>query len=142
MAYADNDKKLIIVLNKKYGAGTLLNAACHITAGLSEMLPDNSLQFQDYKSDADGFHSRLSLYPFIILQAKNGNQLRTLQQNLSEDNIPNNVFTSTMIRGSSEEQIQATRTATTEELDYMAVAMFGDAAELKAHTKKFSIFSG
>lgn len=45
-----------------------------------------------------------------------------------------------MIVGSSEEQVNATAETAEQDLEYFGICMFGDVAELKEFTGKFSLF--
>lgn len=51
-----------------------------------------------------------------------------------------NFFTTTMLGKSSEAQIQATKAASLEELEFVAIALYGDAETIAPVTKKFSVF--
>lgn len=75
-----------------------------------------------------------------MLRADNGNQLRTLAAAAGERGLPRNVFTATVLGASAEDQINATKNAGPDELDYIGVLVFGEAEALHPLTKKFSVF--
>jgi len=143
MPYLQNDKKFVAVLNRKHPLPRVLNGLCHATAGLAGKIVDRAqAEFIPYANDADAFEAFISRYPFIVLEAKNGNQLATLRKTAVASGLPVNVFISAMIGRSAEEQIIASKAATGEALDYMVVVLFGDAATVDPLTKKFSLFKG
>lgn len=140
--YEDNQYKFVAVLNPKIEIAQLMNALGHITAGL--IVKANKLkemQFFKYEFQADwASPSTLSLYPFIILKAKNNNQLKTLHQAANEIGILHNVFTDSMLASSAIEQLENTKNTKTEDLIYLGVVLFGSTEKLETLTRKFSIF--
>jgi hypothetical protein len=142
MSYSDNQFKFVAVLNSKIETSRLLNCLGHITTGLVAKSQNlNDMQFLKYEFEADWTTpSLISLYPFIILSAKNNNQLKTLHQAALEAEILHNVFTDSMLGASASEQMQATKNTKTDELTYFGVALFGAAEQLAALTRKFSLF--
>jgi hypothetical protein len=141
MAYADNRMKFTCVLNPSRPIPQLLNALAHSVAGMVSCLPSGAGDFLNYTNDADKFAATISRYPFIILKSKNGSQLATLRAAASDAGILHNVFVSTMLGSSAEDQMTKTKSAAATELEYWAVTIFGDAAVTGPLTKKFSVFS-
>lgn len=141
MAYLQNDKKFAAVLNRRHPLPRVLNGLCHATAGLAgQIVGQEQADFLPYVNDTDAFDAFISRYPFIVLEAKNSNQLATLRKAAVESGLPVNVFISAMIGCSAEEQIANTKVAAGNALDYMVVVLFGDAAIVDPLTKKFSLF--
>lgn len=142
--YTDNQSKFIAVINPKIEMPKLMNALGHITAGLvAKCKNPEDMQFLKYEFEADWTTASLiSLYPFIILTAKNNNQLKTLHQAANEAGIIHNVFTDSMLGASATEQMQNTKIANTNDLTYFSVALFGSAEQLTTLTRKFSLFKG
>ena len=142
--YQDNSRKFVVILNQKQNAGLLMNALSHTVGGLiskqSERL--DQMEFLPYM-DRDGvFDAHISRFPFIVLKAKNGNQIRTVRQAAQEAGIPFNVFTDTMFGASAEDQLQRTRGTKEAELDYIAIGLFGPSVDLDKMTRKFSLYNG
>jgi lysyl-tRNA synthetase class 2 len=137
----ENSKKFVVVVNKKIPTNKLFNAVSHITAGISGGSgKQDQMHFLEYE-DADGNkHPYISHFPFIVLSADNSNQLRTLRQKATEQNLLHNDFTSTMTMGSSKDQIKATANTKESDLDYFAVCLFGPTNKLNTITKKFSLY--
>lgn len=143
MPYLQNDKKFVAVLNRRHPLPRVLNGLCHATAGLAgKIVGQDQADFLPYANDADTFEAFISRYPFIVLEAKNGNQLATLRKAAAASGLPVNVFISAMIGRSAEEQIANTKAAAGDALDYMAVVLFGDATTVDPLTRKFSLFKG
>lgn len=140
MNYIDNDTKFICVLNGKVTTERLMNALGHVTAGLVHDLSADAAEFLDYQNDADGFKSTIAKAPYIVLKAKNSNQLATLRAAADDGELPTNTFISAMIGESAEQQLSQTKEAEGDTLDYWAVALYGPAEQLTPLTKKFSLF--
>src|SRR6185437_14488657 len=102
----------------------------------------DELRIDDYV-DADGnAHAHISDNPFIVLQADNSNQLRTLRRSLVAAELPCVDFTSTMTQGTYADQQERTKATPEAELEYWAIATFGEIDRLGALTKKFSLWRG
>ncbi|MFC7484808.1 DUF2000 domain-containing protein [Luedemannella flava] len=132
--------KFTAVLNKKYDVAVLMNALAHLASGLSSLVPAEESAFLDYECPAGGFVSAISQYPYIVLSAKNGNQIRTLRDELAKADIAHNVFVSTMLGASAADQLQATKSADLADLDFMGITFFGASAVTDPLTRKFSLF--
>lgn len=137
----ESSKRFIAVLNKKVEMGRLFNALGHMTAGLvGQIEAVDDLCFLQYQDKDGGTHPSISHYPFIVLKADNSNKIRKVREELLQRGLPFTDFTHTMIVGSSEEQVNATAETVEQDLEYFGICMFGDAAELKEFTGKFSLF--
>ncbi len=144
MLYQDNDYKTIAVVNPNINPPQLMNALGHATAGLvSKIGGSEDLQFLKYEFQ-EGWSdpSHISQYPYIILKAKNNNQLKTLHQALNEAGLVHNAFTHSMLGASAEEQISNTKSTRMDDMTYMAIVMFGKTEALTSFTRKFSLFNG
>ena len=143
MAYIPTTHKFVAVLNKKIPAGQVMNALAHATAGLAGSYPTpTEMRLDDYTDKDGNKHAHISDNPFIILQADNSNQLRTLRNNLIEQDVYFTDFTSTMTVGTYAEQQERTAETSEAELEYWAVVMFGEIEKLNGLTKKFSLLRG
>nr|WP_268244744.1 DUF2000 family protein [Microbispora rosea] len=81
-----------------------------MAGGLAGIAPPGETELLEYPCPAGDFVSSISRYPFIVLRADNGNQLRTLAAAAGERGLPRNVFTATMLGASAEDQINPPRT--------------------------------
>ena len=142
MKYADNEYKFVAVLNRKIPLPILLNALGHMAAGIgaTEQQRD-AMRFLHYEDANGGSHPNISKYPFIILAAKNGNQIRRFRQDVRGLDLPYTDFTNTMLGTSAADQLQQTRDCQEADLDYFGLCTFGAAEQLDSLTKKFSLFS-
>lgn len=138
----ENSKRFIAVLNKKIENGRLMNALGHITAGIAGgCLARDEMCFMQYQDKEGGIHPNISHFPFIILKADNSNKIRTVRNQAIAKNISFSDFTSTMILGTSEEQMKETKNTSEEELEYYGIVLFGPTDVLKEFTGKFSLFN-
>ncbi len=140
--YANNEFKFVAVLNPKIETPKLMNALGHITAGLVAKADNlDEMKFLQYHFQADwSVPTYLSFYPFIILKAKNNNQLKTLHQAANEKGILHNVFTDSMLADSAMTQIEQTKTTNPEDLTYFGMVLFSKSEDLASLTSKFSLF--
>jgi hypothetical protein len=137
----ENSMRFIALLNKKVAPGRLMNALGHITAGLAGGSgKSEEMYFLQYQDKENGTHPNISHFPFIVLKADNSNKIRTVRNECIKRNIPFSDFTSTMTVGTSEEQLDATRSTPEEELEYFGIVMFGSTKELREFTGKFSLY--
>ena len=140
--YADNDKKMVAVLNKKIPLPQLLNALGHMAAGLTSLSHNaEEMRFYSYKDADGGSHPAISHYPFIILEARNSNQIRTLRQAaLLVPTLTLNDFTNAMLGASAQDQLQQMAQTGEGDLEYFGLVLFGPADVISELTKKFSLF--
>ena len=141
--YADNTYKLVAVLNSKYETSQLMNALSHMTAGVvSQQDRQSPIEFLDYR-DADGsIHPRICRWSFVILKAKNSNQIRKLRRAIHDAELTYSDFVHTMFGASAQDQIERTEALPESELDYLGLCAFGPAEILNPLTKRFSLFKG
>ncbi|MDD5055454.1 MAG: lysine--tRNA ligase [Candidatus Peribacteraceae bacterium] len=137
----ERSHRFVAILNEKIEHGKLMNALGHMTAGLSNLASQSTdLCFLEYKDKDNGTHPGISHFPFIVLKAENGNQIRKVRTEAQKRGIPSTDFTSTMTVGTSQAQQDATKSSAEAELEYYGICMFGKTDELKELTKKFSLF--
>jgi len=137
----EKSKRFIAILNKKIETGKLMNALGHMTAGLAGGYGlSEEMCFLEYLDKDNGKHPNISHYPFIILAADNSKQIHTIRKEALALNIPFTDFTSTMTIGTSQEQQDATKNTSEQDLDYYGICLFGKTDILKELTKKFSLF--
>jgi len=133
-------KKFVAVLNKKTEVGKVMNALAHATAGLCGKVENaDDLGIINYE-DGSGTAHWSSKHPFIILRAKNSNQIRTFREALIEKGLACASFNECMTVGGWSEQVDRSKATPEEELEYYGVVSFGDATDLDPLTKKFSLW--
>lgn len=134
-------KKLVAVLNEKIEPGVALNALAHMIVGLGASVEKKEeLRLTNY-ADADGnAHPNVSEIPFMVLSARNSNQLRQLRAGLIENKIHFVDFTNTMTIGTYQEQIERSKQTKEADLEYYGIAIFGEWEKVSELTKKFSVW--
>lgn len=136
----ENLFRFVAILNKNIDTGRLMNALGHLTAGLAGKVCREDMQFLEYRDNEDGIHPGISHFPFIVLAAENSNKIRIARKEAISRGIPYTDFTSTMIIGTSQQQIDATRASKEDLLDYYGLCLFGRSEILMEFTGKFSLF--
>lgn len=138
----ETQKRFVVVLNEKEtDMGRLLNAAGHAMAGLvGGPAKAEDFVFIDYLDADKGVHPSISHYPVIVLKSKNSSQMGKIRAEAQAQNIACVDFTDTMTLGRSKEQVEATATKRGEELNYLALCLFGPTDKLKALTGKLSLY--
>lgn len=137
----ERSHRFIAVLNKKIPFGKLTNALGHMTAGISGKVADSEqLCFLEYKDKDDGSHPAISHFPFIVLAADNSNQIRKVRNEAIARGIAYNDFASSMMVGTSADQVNLTAATPEAELEYYGICLFGKTEDLKEFTGKFSLF--
>ncbi len=137
----ENSKRFIAILNKKIPLGKLMNALGHMTAGLVGGFGNPAeMYFLEYADKDGGLHRHISHFPFIVLKADNGNQIRKVREEAIARKIDFTDFTSTMTIGTSEEQLATTKNTAEADLEYYGICLFGSTEILKEFTGKFSLF--
>ncbi len=137
----DIHHKFVAVLNKKTPIGSVMNALAHMTAGLVGAHSDQSaMRFADYVDHDGGIHKSISDFPFIILQADNAQQIRTLRSKFIDAKVHFVDFTSTMTIGSYIEQQERTALTPEAELEYFGICAFDTVEILNPLIKKYSLW--
>lgn len=140
--YTDNEYKWVAVLNRTTPLPQLLNAMAHLALGMPRQCHEVTAgQFHDYQSPDQQLMATISHWPVIVLQAKNTNQLRTLRSAALAVGLTCQAFTDTMLGPSAEAQIQKTKTTPENDVQYVAVFLFGRQEDMQRLTKKFSLFT-
>jgi hypothetical protein len=142
MGYADNSFKFVVVVNKKHQAPRLLNAALHLAAGMVGRADDatrQQMQFLAYTDASGATRAWISKYPFIVLEARNANQLRVLRQAAFAAGVAYADFVDAMLDTSAEAQLAATASGTDDTLDVLAACLWGPATVLDPLTRRFSL---
>lgn len=137
----ERNHRFVAILNRKIETGKLLNALGHMTAGLAGgAARDLDLHLLQYVDGDGGTHPYISHFPFIVLQADNGNQIRTVRGEAIMQGIPCTDFVSSMTVGTSAEQLERTKATPEADLEYFGICLFGETEALRQLTKKFSLF--
>lgn len=140
MLYADNENKIIIVINRGAAdGGALMNAVTHCCAGLFAQIGAQA-DFLAYESPAGGWCAQISRWPIIVLTAKNSGQLARLVREAQEQGVAINCFTAAMLGESAARQQQ--QVLQDQSLEYWVVAAYGGQQTLRDLTRRFSLYKG
>ena len=132
-------KKLVAVISDKLEAGTAMNALAHMSLGLGTLLGPEEALTCDYKDGNGISHPAISAYPFIILKGR-PNKIREAVELAKAQNIQTVDFVNTMTVGTYTEQLQKTKTANNQDLEFYGAVFYGDTPAVSEITKKFSLF--
>jgi Protein of unknown function (DUF2000) len=142
MPYENNVKKFVVVINRHQPLPVIANAMAHVAFGIAGKGSDVG-RLLNYSNTATGFLAKIDESPFIILDAKNSSQLLALlNAAMVSPHVTYNLFTTSMIGPSAEAQITATRDASLNELDLVAVLLYGARENIDPLTKRYSLFKG
>jgi hypothetical protein len=139
---ADETVRLVIAVNKSLEPGRALNTACHLAAGITNLIDvigRDQLKFLEFRDANGGLHPSISARSFIVLRASQG-ELRRLRDQFRAAQIPYVDFTSTMTGGTYVEQLAKTAETPGEQVEYFGIAAFGPRASLDPFTKKLSLW--
>ena len=138
--YADNGTKFVAIVNRKEPAPRVMNAIGHLMIGLTSSMQSEEVAALHYDNLDAGIASLISHHPFIVLESKNSNQIWTAYQQARAASLKTNLFISQMIGQSAADQVRATAEAKIEDVECIAMALFGAANDVDAVTKRFSLF--
>ena len=135
-------KRFVVVVNEKEeNMGRVMNAIGHAMAGLvGGAAKAEDFCFIDYTDADKGVHPSISHYPVIVLKSKNSSQMSKIRAEAAQKGIYCVDFLDTMTIGRSKEQVDATAAKREEELNYIALCLFGGTAQLKELTGKLSLY--
>lgn len=138
----DNEYRFVVVVNgKEEQTAKLMNAIGHSMVGLSAgVAKGEDFCLIDYEDVNRNIHPCVSHYPVIVLKAKNGNKIRQIRKEAIEKNFLFTDFTKDMQLGSSKEQMESMKQKTDDEVEYLALSLFGKTEDLKTITGKLSLY--
>jgi hypothetical protein len=134
--------KFAIVLNRKVPVGRALNALGHMIAVLTARADDatrEAMKFVDYRDGSGGIHP-VSALSLVVLQAKNGNQIRKAREEAFAAKLHMADFMESMTGGTFVEQMERTAKLGADELDYWGLAVFGPKSGVDQVCGKFSLW--
>lgn len=132
--------KFSIVLNPGHPLSTQLNALGHVCVGLSDLAPPPSREMRSFRDADDVFVASMTDHPLIVLTARNATQIRQIYSAAQAQALNYNVFCIDMKDGLPADQEAAVRDKTGQDLDIVAIGIFGDGDTLRDLTKKCSLF--
>lgn len=136
------ENKLVAIVNKQVEVGVLMNALAHMCLGFGAHMEAEDVHLMDYKTSDGVVYPNISKMPFIILREKNSNKIRSLLMQAKERGVQYGVFTNTMTEGTWKEQEERTLKASSEEVAYYGLVLFGPHEVVTELTRKLSLYRG
>lgn len=150
MTYTDpgdvqGNHKIVVVLKAKLEPGTAINAAAHLTLGLTakayterpELVP--ALSFLNFADADGGVHAPISALSLVVLSGKDSH-LRRFRDEAIEAKLLFTDFTSAMTGDTYAEQLERSAATAAGDLEYYGVAAFGTRDEIDPLTRRFSLW--
>ena len=135
-------KKLVAVLNGKIEINSLMNALAQMAVGLGATIQNKEeLRLINYTDADNNSHSNISELPFIILKAKNSNQIRTLRNSLTEKGVQFVDFPDFIQSIGTFEDPSKSKSIKEEDIEYYGLVIFDDWDTVTEMTKKFSLWN-
>ncbi len=136
--------KIVVALNKNLDVGVALNAAAHVALGLAGKGCAMSgaieaFDFRDYADADGGSHDHISALSLIVLRGRNG-ELRSLRTEARSVGLLTVDFTNQMTSDTYIEQLERSAATPEADLEYYAVAIFGNSSEVDPLTRKLSLW--
>lgn len=136
---AEFAKRIVVVLNEKIETGKAVNALSHAILGFGATADKEQLKINQYV-DADGnVHAHISEMPIVVLRASS-QKIRELRKLALGSNVEFVDFLDTMSVGTYEEEYALTKSRKDEELEYLAIILFGQRETITEWTKKLSLY--
>lgn len=136
----DFSKRLVIIVRGDLPAWQVTNTVAHIAAYLGNKM---RVPFDtgEYFETQDGVkHPRNSQYAIIVLKA-DAADLPEFMEQVRDSGLPYLGFIREMIETTDDSEIQAILSGKTDgDIEYLGIGLFGGNEELKAMTKKFSLW--
>lgn len=132
-------KKFVAIVDRNRSLTQIVNSVGHLALGLGRHPDTANAAYSTFKNPTAGSVSYLTDLPFIILGAKSGKQLYNLHQSLMETSIAHNIFFNNMFFHDVQKQLREVESTKLEDLEYVAIMLYGTAAELTPFIKKFSL---
>lgn len=136
----DFSKKIAIVVDKNLESWQVLNCVAHISAYIGNKMKDK-FDTGDFFETKDGkLHPRNSQFSIIVLSA-NVSQLKELINQIRESGLLFIGFIREMIETTNDEEIiEVLKGKLDSEFEYLGIGIFGPNEQVKALTKKFSLW--
>ena len=134
------NKKLVVIVKDNLEIGKAMNTVAHAMLGFGTgVVNKEEIKLNKYEDIDENVHDNISEMPIIILKASS-NKIRNLRQLAIKNDIKFVDFVDTMSIGTFEEEYNLTKTKKDEELNYLAIILFGDNEIISEWTRKFSLY--
>jgi hypothetical protein len=136
----DFSKKIVIVIREDLPSWQVLNTVAHISAYLGNRIKEGFDTGEHFVTSDGAKHPRNSQYAIVALSAKSS-QLPSLMTEVRKAQLPYLGFIREMIETTNDTEIEALLAKKEDkDIEYLGIGMFGEQDQIKALTKKFSLW--
>lgn len=136
----DFTKRIVIVVKEGLEQWQVLNAVAHVAAQLANKMKEPFDTGESFDTKDGVKHPRNSQFPIVTLKA-NAGDMSAFAKAVRELGLPHLGFFREMIETTDDSEIvKILAGKTEEELEYLAIGVFGSNEVVKPLTKKFSLY--
>lgn len=141
MAYDYSEKKIVIVLSTSIEIGVALNVVGHLCVSLGCRV-GNEVMGREQLMDATGIaHRGIAKYPIIITKVKPGRLRQVVEEARSHPSLLIGDYPEEMLTTGHDDELAGAIAAKNEAaLNYLGVALYGDAHLVTQLTGKFTLY--
>ncbi len=136
----DFAKRIAIVVSEGLEEWQVLNAVAHVAAQIGNKMKEPFDTGESFDTKDGVKHPRNSQYPIVTLCAKAGD-MAVFAKAVRESGLPHLGFFREMIETTVDNEIvEILKNKTEEDIEYLAIGVFGSNEVVKPLTKKFSLW--
>lgn len=139
MSKQTDDQRFVAIVQRNRPLTEIVNAIAHLALGLGNHDNTSNASYSTFNNVDVPAVSYLTDHPLIILSAKSSKELYNIHRSVLETSIPCNVFFDNMFSPDVNQQLKEVASTSLEDLNYVAIMLYGGIDELKPFTKKFSL---
>lgn len=132
--------RFVLVLNKRVPLLSQMNACGHLSIGMARQVGEAEQMLRRFDDMTGQQVSLLTDHPLIVMAARSSAHLRQSHEMAIREGVPCNAFFSCMHDGQPVEQELILRNTAPDQLDYVALGLFGERNQLADITKRFSLY--
>lgn len=139
--YDYTQKKTVVVISATASNGVAANVIAHLCFSIGKRVDINDFG-QNPLIDGDGIsHTGISKYPIIVTKLKSSKLKKVIAEFKSIPDILIADYPTEMLEtGHDNELVEALKSKSNEELEYLGCAVFGDSAVINNLTAKFTLW--
>jgi lysyl-tRNA synthetase class 2 len=140
IAAQDFSRKMVIVVDENLENWQKANSIGHVSAYLGNQLREKFGTGEFFTAEDGTKYPRNSQYPIIILRGS-ATQLKNLMPKVKESNLDHHIFIKEMIQTTNDQEIvDILKTKKDQDVEYLAIGVFGENEKVDGLTKKFSLY--
>jgi hypothetical protein len=141
MSYDYSEKKTVIVLSTAIEIGVALNVVGHLCVSLGARV-GSEVMGREQLTDASGIaHRGIAKYPIIITKVKPARLRQVIEEARAHPNLLLGDYPEEMLTTGHDDELAAEIAAKSEAaLNYLGVALYGDANLITQLTGKFTLY--